>query len=122
MPWASGASQLEAVTAAKAATACSSKTALCSPTKIGPRGIGTKWGDVKMSECPCGQGRCPGTALAREPMISPQQSLFDSRGIPGTVLGCASLERVVQYSLARVSVHLVLRWGTGQHGAARSAH
>lgn len=59
-PCTSGASQLEAVTAV---TVCLLRAALCSPTKIGPRGIGTKWGEVKMSECPCTQGRlswhCP---------------------------------------------------------------
>lgn len=96
MPWAPGASQPVAMTAV---TVCLLRAALCSPTKIGPRGIGTKWGEVKMSECPCTQGRRPGTALAREPMASPHRSLFDDRGIPGTAPGCASLERVVQDGL-----------------------
>lgn len=32
-------------------------------------------------------------------MTSPHRSLFDSQGIPGTALGCASLKRVVQYGL-----------------------
>lgn len=60
-----GASRLESVTAATAVPVCLLRAALCSPTKIGPRGIGTKWGEVEMSECPCIQGRLPGTTLGR---------------------------------------------------------